>query len=74
MLLALWVWPRRIAALFMALSIVDLAADVTISLLLGGFYDSGLQVTWSLVSVVPAPLPPSPVPSFPPVLLLDVHF
>ncbi|MBT8216498.1 MAG: adenylate/guanylate cyclase domain-containing protein [Acidimicrobiia bacterium] len=52
MLLALWVWPRRIAALFMALSVLDLAADVTISLLLGGFYDSGLQVTWSLVSVV----------------------
>ncbi len=52
LLLALWVIPRRIAWLFFGLSIIDLIADLTISLLLGGFYDSGLQIMWSLISVL----------------------
>jgi guanylate cyclase len=51
-LLLLWVWPRRIVALFLALSFIDLGADVAMSLILGGFYESGLQVMWSLISVL----------------------
>jgi guanylate cyclase len=51
-LLALWARPRRIAAIFLAMSTIDLAADVTLTLLYGGLYDSGLQILWSLVPIL----------------------
>jgi guanylate cyclase len=51
-LLALWVWPRRLVGIFLAMSVVDLSADVGISLLTGGFYESGLQMMWSLIPTI----------------------
>ena len=51
-LLAVWVRPRRLVAIFLAMSGVDLVADVSISLLTGGFFESGLQMMWSLVPAV----------------------
>ena len=51
-LLALWVWPRRLVAIFLTMSTVDLLADGIISLLTGGFYESGLQMMWSLIPAV----------------------
>ena len=51
-LLALWAWPRRIAVIIQIALGVDLVADVTASVLLGGFYSSGLHVMTSLISVL----------------------
>ena len=51
-LLALWVWPRRVAVVIHSALGIDLIADVTASVLLGGFYASGLHVMTSLISVM----------------------
>ena len=51
-LLALWVRPRRLVAIFLTMSTIDLLADVAISLLTGGFYESGLQMMWSLIPAI----------------------
>lgn len=51
-LLAVRVWPRRLTAIFFAMSVFDVLADVAISLLYGGLHESGLQVLWSLIPVL----------------------
>ena len=48
-LLALRFLPRRLAPILFVASGIDLMADVAASLLLGGFYASGLQVLWSMI-------------------------
>jgi guanylate cyclase len=49
-LAALRFFPRRIAPILHVALGLDLFADVTSSVLLGGLYESGLQVMWSLLA------------------------
>lgn len=51
-LLAMWVWPLRLMRIWLIVSGVDLVADFTSSVLLGGLYESGLQIMWSVISVL----------------------
>jgi guanylate cyclase len=51
-LLAVWARPRRLVAIFLAMSVIDLSADAAISVLTGGFYESGLQMMWSLAPAI----------------------
>ncbi|HSM02343.1 MAG TPA: adenylate/guanylate cyclase domain-containing protein [Acidimicrobiia bacterium] len=51
-LLALWLAPRRLALVLHTTFALDLFADVTISIMLGGLLPSGLQILWSLIAVL----------------------
>lgn len=49
-LLALRFFPRRLGLILFVAFGLDLIADVISSVMLGGLYDSGMQVLWSMLS------------------------
>lgn len=49
-LLALRLFPRRLGPILFVAFGLDLIADVISSVMLGGLYDSGLQVLWSMLA------------------------
>jgi len=49
-LVALRLFPRRLGPILFVAFGIDLIADVISSVMLGGLYDSGLQVLWSMIA------------------------